>query len=219
VVDVQVNKMIKHPQYTSLNIYFGSKGEKARAGAFYVPTKGQTLSTIARAAYGSGKLASVLKINRSLWNIHNCVYRISSSRCTSAKVTGAKAITHNNWNDGAWLALCPKDRNDLAISRGFAYPVIWIPTTDGKEPKDFGESFTPGVGVGLGIGTGDGGGATVITSPGIGLGTGTGNGEPVEETPEMQKAGFPLWGIALAALGLGGAFIYYSVKKRKKGRR
>lgn len=108
--------------------------DQAVAGTFYIPHSGDTLSHIALRAYGSGKLAQVQRINRSKWNRANCVYRQSSTKCTSAKANSAVAMGSGGWNVKAWLALCPPDRNKLGDQLGTMYPIIWIPDAQGSEP-------------------------------------------------------------------------------------
>ena len=123
--------IIDHPNYPGLKIY---QGQPPTPGSFYVPAAGRNLSKIANSAYGAGTLAYVLKINRSPWNMANCVYRKSSTSCTSKVVPGSGAVHQSSFADGTWLALCPGDRQQWASQLGFAYPVIWIPGLSGEEP-------------------------------------------------------------------------------------
>ena len=224
-----------HPNYPGLRVY--ASGEKARAGAFFSTISGKVLSHIAKEAYGDGKLTPVLRINNSKWNQLNCVYRTTSGNCNSAVVPGAFAAKQKNWDPGAWLALCPKDKGELAQAMGLSYQVIWVPTVDGLEPEDLAGPKMPKVAmppVGApslripeivspgfddlvkkakealpGLGVSLGGGDDDDDTP-------TGGGEPEEEVPEEPvKAGFPWW-IALILGGTVIGTIWYTRKEGKK---
>ncbi len=226
-----------HPNYPGLRVY--ASGEKAHAGAFFSTIQGKVLSKIAAEAYGDGKLNPTLRINNSKWNQLNCIYRSTSGNCNSAIVPGSQAEKQKTWNPGAWLALCPKDKNELALSMGLTYQVIWVPTVDGLEPGDLvikvpekvpAKTPLPGTGLTIGIpgvvmpGIEDIEKKVKGMLPGLGSGTGgdiddggaTGGGEPEPGVPEEPvKAGFPWW----IAIILGGTIlgtIWYTRKEGKK---
>jgi hypothetical protein len=206
-----------HPTYGGLRIYEASKYEVARAGAFFVTRSGMTLSHIAKQAYGDGKLGATLRINKSQWNRENCVYRLSSTSCKSKVVAGILALSQSTWDSGAWLALCPGDKNALATQLALGYPVIWVPTVDGKEPWDFAVTPIPTSPIG-----------TVKMPdlskliPGIkGALPGLGDedepekpGEP-EPEPEPIKAGFPWWVAVIVAGTIIGTALYVNREGKK----
>ena len=120
-----------HSYYPYLLVYDGGLGEKPHPAAFYVCKKGDTLSNIAKRAYGlfSTVLTGVQNINRNPWNqdaadANAFKYRKSSMSCSSKVVDPAKANTTVGYNEGGWLALCPP------------YPLFWIPATPGQIPED-----------------------------------------------------------------------------------
>lgn len=110
--------MREHPQYNGLLIHEGPKGDKPRAGAFYQPKKGDTLSWI-------GVRAGVpwRKINWHTWNVeHLPEYRAKSDRCTSRKLTGADRYE-------GFISMCPS----VAFGQ---FQVIWIPPKNGMGPDE-----------------------------------------------------------------------------------
>lgn len=129
--------MITHPTFTNYKIFKGTDGDKPTAGAFYAPKKGDSLSKIALAAYGSGTFASIQKINKNPYNLSNVKYRKTSTSCTSALVDSATVTAMTSWTSKSqgWLSLCPGDRGDIERQIGIAYPLVWIPANAGDIPK------------------------------------------------------------------------------------
>lgn len=193
--------MYKHADFNTLVVYEGAKGERAKSGSFFVPTKGQTLSHIASMAYGSGKLAKVLIINASAYNRKFNVYRTSSSNCSSKAVNSDLALSQKSWNDGAWLAVCAP------------FPIIWIPTEASLEPEDLstgGVPDMPKLGVGipglLNLNPTKPEPAVTVTKPP------SDSSKPVDE----QKAGFPWWlGAIGAVLAIGGLLVIKTDKSKR----
>ena len=128
---------LPHPQHPTLKIIVG---EKAKAGAWFVPSSGQTMSQIANQAYSSGVLAMVLRINKSKWNRDNLIYRRESTNCASPKVNSTLALSQSSFAPGAWVALCQQDTPSWAMGMGFPFPPVWIPGLHGEEPSDFASS-------------------------------------------------------------------------------
>jgi|GEM_PF-4674265 len=236
-------QQLKHPDYDTLPIYVAtSTADKAVAGAFFVTVKDKMLSHIASNAYGVQSVTTVHMINESKYNMANCVYRKLSSSCSSAKVSGALAPQNSGYGAGAWLSLCPGDKDGvsgagLGTTLGTKFQVIWIPTGNGEEPWDL-EKKTPGSGdVGVVVPPPSGGnsdpkmnfGLPKFDLPGFGGSTGgtvTGGGEggsggePVPE-PEPEKAGFPWWIGAILGLGAITTVVVFALrdKKRRKKRK
>jgi hypothetical protein len=133
---------LDHPQFPGLKIV---TGEKAQAGAWYVPTSGQTLSHIANQAYGVGALPMVLKIDKSLWNRANLIYRKTSANCYSQQVDSGLALSQSSFAAGAWIALCQQDTPSWAVAMGFNFPPVWLPPagTD-EQPGDLVGGGGPG---------------------------------------------------------------------------
>jgi len=123
---------LEHPDYPGLKIYAG----EPKPGNFYTPKSGDALTKIAGAAYGNGTLQYALRINKSAWNMANCVYRYKSTSCSSKVVSGELGVHQKSFAPGAWLALCPADSRGWSNQMGLLYPVIWIPTASGQEPED-----------------------------------------------------------------------------------
>ena len=206
--------ILNHPDYEGLKVYVGIQPQSG-GGYFYVPQHNETLSGISLFAYNSGALnPGVLRINRSAWNRANCVYRTKSTSCldsNSPKVDSALALIQSSWADGAWLALCPKDRQGAYDFMALAYPMLWIPTVLGEEPGDLSVIPSPGV---------------LKPKPEIGIDPGTPAG-PID-APEKPYGGgvtiesessFPWgWIIAGFAVGIGG-YAYYQGKKHPGRRR
>ena len=207
-----------HPEYPDLEIRVAAKGENAKAGAFYVTKNGRLLSHIANQAYGSGNLASTLRINKSKYNQKRCVYREQSTNCYSAQVAGSQAEFQKSWSPGAWISLCKADRGEIAVTLNLPYQVIWVPTHDGKEPWDLAPGATPPPYVagnpGFFVPTPEDKG--ISTAPIFTPGKSTGGGGTVQTGPgvpaPVNKAGFPWW----VALLLGGALIGTVVVVGKK---
>lgn len=129
--------MINHPEFSSLKIMEGPRGDAPRPGAFYAPKKGDNLSKIAASSYGDGRFQSIQKINKNPHNLKTRTYRRNSARCSSRKVGPADVLEMSSWSSASqgWLSLCPGDRGDLERRIGFAYPLIWIPQNMGDIPK------------------------------------------------------------------------------------
>lgn len=153
-------KVLKHPVYTSLDVLVAeSTADKAVAGKFYVPVSGKTLLSMAGNAYGTASWSTAKMINTSAYNMSRLVYRTNSASCTSGKVDGVVALDNSQYDKGAWIALCPVDKDGIAgqgygSALGVNYQVIWVPTGDGKEPWDLDEGGTPGGKSGTGEGFG-----------------------------------------------------------------
>ena len=209
-----------HPEYPGLEIRAATKGENAKAGAFYVTKSGRYLSHIAKQAYASGNLAHTLLINKSKYNQNRCVYREESTNCYTAQVAGSQAEFQKSWSPGAWVSLCKADRGDIATTLNLPYQVIWVPPTNGKEPWELSPGATPPPYVAgkpkLFIPTPEDKGISTapIFTPGKGSGGGVVQTEPGEPVPVTNKAGFPWW----VALILGGTIVgtVLFVKKKKK---
>lgn len=209
--------MYVHPQYVGLFVYEGQKGEKPKAGAFFAPKHGMTLTQVAWNAYGPGhdKLVYARKINGNLWNVERgragtVVYRDSDTNCSAKKVSPDQppGAASAQFLKGPWIAQCPT-----------ADPgqVFWIPPKDqwDKRPEDLSAPKT-------------------YTPPKVGFGApadpdlpkfGFGDQEDEPESPggpeapgvEPEKDSKKWWIIggvaaALAAAGLG----IYAWRKRKK---
>lgn len=121
-----------HPNFQSTKdmparfVFDGNVGEKPTPGAFYCPTSGNTLSGIAKKAYGE---ASRWKkwINENPYNQQTLVYRATDAAgtCTSKKVDPSKG----------YIALCKNDRAEWVKSEGYKMPVLWIPYELGEVPE------------------------------------------------------------------------------------
>lgn len=212
----------QHPYYDYLSVYYGEHGEKARAGAFYVPRYGDNLSKIARSAYGllSSTLSGVQRINKSLWNIEAAEanafnYRRNSTSCNAKIVDPRLALTTSGYNDGGWLALCPP------------YPLFWIPSSDGEMPEDLRPATDPKKAFLTPIPKGD---RTVSKKRTSGPKTTTVQFGPSANSPYTQEpakkgaiakrtpvatAGFSPW-LLLALLAAAGGAYWWWKKKRKK---
>lgn len=217
-----------HSYYSYLLIYDGGAGEKPQSAAFYIPKFGDTLSGIAKSAYGmfTPVLTGVQRINRSMWNIQAAEsgafnYRQNSTSCKSKVVDPNKALTTQGYNDGGWLALCP------------TYPLIWIPETDGQMPEHLAPPDDPPAppGMTLKIPASRGKPATSRTkpsapktrkAPGPGptspyyQGQGTGGGVKGGMSLASVGGGIPWWiWLLLAGAGVGA----YAWSKRKKSKK
>lgn len=108
--------MREHPNYPGLKIYEGPKGDKPKAGAFYQPKKGDTLSWI-----GVKSGIPWRKINLHTWNIKNLPqYLSSASNCSSKRLTGSDRYS-------GFISLCP--------SVG-SFQVIWVPPMNAMGPDE-----------------------------------------------------------------------------------
>lgn len=96
-----------HPQYIEYSIY-----SYPIAGQFYQVQKKDTLTKIAKRAYGSGTLKWWSIINLSAYN-SQFTRRKKSTKCKAPL---------REYPEG-YLALCPP------------YPIIWIPPKEGGEPR------------------------------------------------------------------------------------
>lgn len=207
------------PDYEGLVIV---TGEKARPGAFYVPTFEQSLSQIANQAYGVGTLSFVLRINKSQWNRDHCVYRVKSGKCYSKTSSSSLALSQNNFGDGAWIALCQSDTQSDAAALGLHYPMIWVPGVHGEEPEDLALDPGPTSPTPLKPGLTLGEPEAEVLDPIITLTPEVpGRGEPVLDDPQRGgegEGGIPGWviGVGVGALVLGGAAVLIA-KSRKKG--
>lgn len=213
-------KILKHPDYVSLPVLVAeSASDKAQAGKFFVTYSGKYLSHIAKDAYGSGTVFSLWQINKSAYNKANCIYRYSSSSCSSPIVPGSEVSDAPSWSAKTWLSLCNADKNGvggngLGGELGVSYQVIWVPL-EGKEPWDL---EIPGV-----LETPETPGTPGIInkpSPPSTITTPIVPGTPEEEEVVVpEKAGLPWWLGALLGLGALTTVIYFAVKDKKKGKK
>lgn len=211
--------MYQHPQYVGLFVYEGSKGDKPKAGAFFKPKQGMTLTKVCWNAYGSGydKLVYARKVNANPWNMEqgragNVVYRNSDSNCSAKKVSpdsgpGAAAAV---FGGGPWIAQCPvADPNQ----------VFWVPPKDQweKRPEDLSAAkpYTPPA-----MSFNPPEKAPSAPLPGltlIGGGEeegGEGGGEPVAPPTDPNRKWWIIGGVAAAVLAAGlGIYAWRSKKK------
>jgi hypothetical protein len=98
-------------------------------GTFYKLKKGDTYWGITKTAYGSNVKKYLLQMNASTWNDH--IDR-KKKNWTDYNVKGLQATPdYDSTNNPRATVLSGKE-----------YPVVWIPTTDGKEPEEAGYSDT-----------------------------------------------------------------------------
>jgi hypothetical protein len=109
-----------HETYTGFLIYDGAAGEKAHAGAFYRPKKGDNLSHITVAAWGGGMNNLWRVINANPWNRANCIY-IKGSDASASSNCSLKRVPLDDLVSPGYLSLCPE------VSLGKKYQMIWIP--------------------------------------------------------------------------------------------
>jgi hypothetical protein len=109
-----------HEGYPGYLIYDGVAGEKAHAGAFYRPKKGDNLSHLAYAAFGPGMNSLWRIINANSWNRSNCIYIKGSDMSASANCS-LKRVPLDDLTSPGYLSLCPE------ASLGKKYQMIWIP--------------------------------------------------------------------------------------------
>lgn len=217
-----------HSYYDYLDVYDGALGEKPRAGAFYIPKYGDTLSKISNRAYGGmiSTLAGVQWINRSKWNRDAAKadafrYRRTSTSCKSKIVNPDIALTTQGYKPGAWLALCPP------------YPLLWVPGKEGELPEHLappGEppkppplTFAPIPAPSKRAGPGRKGAPVVSGRTVVGPGPTSpfyqGQGSAGQDVRGRRLAGIgedvPWW-LILLLLGGGGYLWYRSRKKRRK---
>ena len=242
-------KIKVHPDYPTLPIIVAqSSADKPQPGKFYVTYATTSLSSIALAAYGASSGVSTLtlvkRLNRSSYNMGHCVYRKSSSHCSSAVVAGTGAMNTVGYEDGAWLSLCNADKggtDGLGISLGVSYQVIWVAPPDGREPWDLAppstpetpiESGKPGTVSVVALPSIDGGGTPTVsvTIPGVAIGGGgktTSGGGTDDGTggssgtaaPALQKAGIPWWVAGILGLGAITTVIVFALRDKKKQKR
>jgi hypothetical protein len=121
-----------HPDFQSTTkgpgklIVDGNADEKPIPGSFYCPTSGNTLSGIAKKAYGEASRWRKW-INENPYNQKTLVYRATDAAgtCISKKVDPSKG----------YIALCKNDRADWMKAEGYKMPVIWIPFELGQVPE------------------------------------------------------------------------------------
>jgi len=92
------------------------------AGEFYHVKRGDTVSAIARSAYGDGGKVGQLRINNSTWNDH---VEKGSAGWTHLKIKGLQLL--------AKYAGPPAPR--AGKGSGKSFPVLWIPPLSGDEPE------------------------------------------------------------------------------------
>ena len=109
-----------HETYIGYLIYDGAAGEKAHAGAFYRPKKGDNLSHITAAAWGFGTNSLWRVINANPWNRANCIY-IKGSDASASSNCSLKRVPLDDLTSPGYLSLCPE------VSLGKKYQMIWIP--------------------------------------------------------------------------------------------
>lgn len=208
--------MYQHPQYVGLFVYEGQKGDKPKAGAFFKPKHGMTLTQVCWNAYGSGydKLVYARKVNANPWNVEMgradlVVYRNSDSNCSAKKVSpdsgpGAAAAP---FGSGPWIAQCPfKDPNQ----------VFWVPPKDqwDKRPEDLSAS-KPYVPPSFSYKPPEEAPAEPL--PGMQVIGGGEDGEGIIEEPAPKDGSKKWWiigGISAAVLAAGLGI--YAWRKRKK---
>lgn len=138
--------MIRHPQYPQYYIYEGYRGDRPKPNAFYAPKKGEVLALIAAKAYSKLTWSHIQRINRNPYNLQNSVYRVKSTDCRSRKATFEEVLQMRAYESKhqGWIALCPRDRGDVARKIGAPLPVIWIPSEVGQTPKAKAPTINPG---------------------------------------------------------------------------
>jgi len=208
-----------HPNFPGLVIIVGDA--TPQQGSFYATKPGRTLSHIANLAYGNGKLTNVLRINNTAWNRANCVYRKTSTSCYSSIVSGHLAAQQKAGNPGAWLSMCQKDKNPIAMAVGSQYQVVWIPTLSDEQPSDLvlappvtpRTPYEPDPGVSF-IKPPTNTIKIPVTSrvpvdDSRGGSSGGGDDGAIDSgRPVTVKAGFPMWlGIGLGVLALGAVVV------------
>ena len=107
MADTITAKSVPHPEYIEYSIY-----DYPIAGQFYQVRKNDTLTKIAKRAYGDGTIKWWSKINLSVYN-SRYTRRKKSTKCKSPL---------REYPDG-FIALCKP------------YPVLWIPPKEGGEPR------------------------------------------------------------------------------------
>lgn len=215
------NKTAKHPVYPKELIYIGSAGGAPTPGAFYAAKRGDSLSSIARQAYGAASYWML--INRNPWNKATLTYRADSSKCSSPKASSAKAgVTRDPGGLGAFIALCERD----AKVTGYPLPVIWIPSSTKVMPsssvedkpvfvREVTQSMLPHVSTGTPEQTmPELKQPILMPRPKPRLDEGV---KDIEEpvAASMVPAGLDWWWYALGAAAIG-AFVWKSKAKKKK---
>jgi len=192
---------------------------KPRVGFFYARPMTKGPVTIAQVAYVAAREAG------GIISTANMVKRIAESEWNQSHFDYAVKGSSQNYTNYGFPG--PQYQKE-----GAAYPLLWIPTPDGKEPEDvFGSPSaevvspgfsvptpsdtvaTPGLSAGTptssrGSGSPDSGGTSLWTGGGSSSSSSSRGGVPV-----ASEAGFP-WGWALVALG-GAAAVYYYLRKGK----
>ena len=99
-----------------------------RPGTFYQVRKGIYPATVAKVAYGAANVkAGLMLMNRSAWNGH---IRKGKAGWEAYKVQGLQFTAHYSATDPCG-----------PYGSGTAFPVVWVPFADGREP---GEGPAPG---------------------------------------------------------------------------
>lgn len=224
-------RTVAHPEYETLDVYVAqSIADSPVPGSFFVTAYTVPLSDVAAKAYGSGSITPTLRINKSKYNQTHCIYRRESAKCFSPKVNSSIAATQTGWGPGAWLSLCNVDKNgqgNLGYGSllGVPYQVIWVPTTDGKEPWDLEPPEDKDLPVEKKTPSTPDFDARIpdidIDLPDVdvyvpGDDDGGGGGEP---QPEPKKAGFPWWLGALLGLAAVGGMIRFALVGKKRGKK
>jgi hypothetical protein len=121
-----------------------------RPGAFYIPRKGIYPATVAKVAYGADLKRGLLLMNASTWNDH---IRRAAAGWESYKVKGLQFDARYGSN--------PRS----TYGSGNAYPVVWVPPLDAREPEAVIVSPTPPSPTPIPPGGGGGSAAPIPPSP------------------------------------------------------